>query len=385
MSSTPHYNTDSNYEDTIEYLPLVDYLAYTVKVDSAQSLHGEALYWVNALGGGTLRERGMHGYTHAYSVCGGSGVVCWHPERADMGVHVVLPGSALAMLPEYGDIQVTHYSHDVGHSDTVLTPERLISIVLESGGRFSRLDVAQDTSEVTIEQVASALWSGELVSRSHGMRKVENFSREDDSTDWQKSGATYYVGSRTSERLVRFYDKSAEQGVSVAGYTKPWVRCEVEFKKHAAQRAAEHIADGETIASLILSTIDFRSGDDENVTRRQRLPWWEKWIGIGAKVSFAKSRVEKTIVESLAWVEAAVAPTLAMLAIAGADLRELVSVVTDKGFSRLDASRRQRAHAFRDAGGEVIPSIPASLDGVYDDLQVWIVNKLFSQAEMRVA
>ena len=367
------YHTPDSSSATIEYLPLVDYLSFTVKVDSCEQLHGEALLWLDVLGGGTVRDKGLHGYTHAYTCAGGSGVICWRPDRLDMGVHVVLPGSALALLPEYGGSSRL--------SSDGLTPESLIRLVIESGGTFSRLDVNQDSSDVTIDEVAAAIESPALVTKARGRRRIVSYTRDDESSPWWSSGTTHYIGSRSSDRLVRFYDKAAEQGVEGT-----WVRCEAEFKGDAAHAAALHLAAGRSVCDLIVSVVDFRNPeDDTNVSRRSRCSWWERWIGTGARVSFARAKVDEVVERALAWVESAVAPTLAMLSIAGADLRELLYRVTDRGFGRLDSSRRRRAIEYRESGYQLFPAIPPALRDVYTDVEAWVINSRFATSEALVA
>jgi hypothetical protein len=48
------------------------------------------------------------------------------------------------------------------------------------------------------------------------------------------AGDTFYLGSRSSEKMVRVYDKGKEQGVP-----QDWLRIEMEFKGESASRAAD--------------------------------------------------------------------------------------------------------------------------------------------------
>lgn len=61
---------------------------------------------------------------------------------------------------------------------------------------------------------------------------------EDGRRNWSfikgKTGDTCYIGSRSSDRMLRYYDKGAEQNIPV-----DWIRCEMEYKGAYAQHALE--------------------------------------------------------------------------------------------------------------------------------------------------
>jgi len=66
-----------------------------------------------------------------------------------------------------------------------------------------------------------------------------------------KNGDTFYIGARSSAKMVRLYDKGKQQKVEV-----DWIRAEIELKDHSAESAAYHAerypaALGFEIAKLI--------------------------------------------------------------------------------------------------------------------------------------
>lgn len=65
-----------------------------------------------------------------------------------------------------------------------------------------------------------------------------------------KTGDTFYLGSRSSERMLRAYDKGGEQGIPV-----DWLRVEMEYKGDYAQHALETFLHD--YRSSVASTADF--------------------------------------------------------------------------------------------------------------------------------
>lgn len=121
------------------------------------------------------------------------------------GVRVTLSGSALA---KHG------------------FPDDLLRAALLAEWKVTRIDLA-------IDWVGCTSTVG-LIAAAYEDRNGEN-KRRSWSSIHSPDGETLYVGSRKSARMLRVYDKGAEQ-------KKPdmnWVRFEMEFKDYAAPEAAE--------------------------------------------------------------------------------------------------------------------------------------------------
>lgn len=323
---------------------IVDWLAFTVPCDTHENQIAFVEFWVDFLGGGTPNDKGLHGYTQAHSVLG-SGWVLWRPDRLDMGVHVVLPSKALALLPDGLEVNT------------------LLEIVVSSGGKVSRLDVAVDSDKVTFETITKAVFEAEqLVSRSQTVKRDVLYQR-DKSTPGKRSGSkwipvgeTIYIGSRQSGKMARLYNKAAEQGL---GADVVWTRCEVEHKGRMAHGAALFLLEGGSIQELIVSTVDFRCGADQNVGRRERVDWWASWVGSVKRVSFALRKPEALIEDVVEWVRAQVAPSLALLMMAASNHEGWLFRLIDEGFERLPAWRREKAKQYIQNGGTQWLGCPA--------------------------
>lgn len=226
------------------------------------------------------QEFGGQGYTHSFGVPHGR--IMFHPQRPEMGVHMKLGGQALALL--------------------TITPLELISTVVAMDGHFTRLDPFMDSDTVTM---------GQIFQSEKGLVSNARADKRKFWGNWSTGEAeTITIGSRTSGKYVRIYDKAVEQGVDGT-----WTRLEVELKSDVAHQAALYLLEGKTVQDLITSSIDFRDRTaDEKVTRCPRLSWWEDWLGKATKLTFSVEKaIEKTVVETFDWLKRQVGPTLSFL------------------------------------------------------------------------
>lgn len=117
--------------------------------------------------------------------------------------------------------QLSEYRAD-GHSIA-----HLFKWALAMGARFTRLDFAVDIfdSEGSPLDVLECYHTGQLDTVAKSVSVVEKTRKK------QSLGATVYLGSRASERLIRVYDKGKQ-----AKTTLDWIRVEIEVKgKRAVQ------------------------------------------------------------------------------------------------------------------------------------------------------
>ena len=219
---------------------------------------------------------GRWGYTQSIKMVGG-GDIYYHPGEPGMGVHVALSGTALEAV--------------------ALSPVEIISTALALGGNVKRLDMYADSHEFPISLVREACKAREGLPKGDCVSKARSCPHYDDL--WNPdAGETIYIGARDSQRCVRFYDKLAEQGLTpgVNGNPEIWSRCEVELKREQAHHAALLLVSGQSVRDLVFSCVDFRDrSQDTNVSRCDRLDWWEKWSGTFERVSFAIRKVKELV------------------------------------------------------------------------------------------
>jgi len=245
------------------------------------------------LGERRVRAGGWRGwYDKSASVLEG-GLVAWcsSEERAKIeGILVDLPGRACASM------------------GARLLP--FLEWALERG-RITRIDFAIDDREgrVTRERILDAEADGSLVMRWRGSRELVSRERG------EITGWCIYLGKRSAECMVRFYDKAAEQGL--AGVS--WVRCEMECKgKFGDALAREYFAKGsEAVIGQLNRRVRFVEplGEDSNRWRWPVVGWWASFIGsIEPGQSLLVGEVPACTVSRLsAFVERCAGPSMATL------------------------------------------------------------------------
>lgn len=146
-------------------------------------------------------------YNQAASV--GDVRLYWHDEHEEFKVMAVIDGQSLSKLR----------SRNIGDED-------LQNWINRHGGKITRVDFAIDIfdAEAFAPDVFYAWECDQLATPS---KSVNLFLNGKKGTD----GATVYIGSRQSERMVRVYDKGSQQGTKL-----DWTRVEVELKGARAEQ-----------------------------------------------------------------------------------------------------------------------------------------------------
>lgn len=155
--------------------------------------------------GAWLPERPRQNYPFVVSSASVAGLSCLATEPdSPMGVHVSWSGSALQTV----------------------NPRAVLRQALAMGANVTRIDIAIDHyGWLNIEGYKAALDEGAAVTRARDWNLITG-----------RKGQTLYVGSRTSEKFLRIYDKAAEQGVE-----GNWFRIELECKGDFARGVALHV------------------------------------------------------------------------------------------------------------------------------------------------
>jgi len=263
-------------------------------------------------------DRGFRGYANS-GVILGTGRVAWDYNRPDMGVHVVLPSSALGEL-----------------SRTVGDMQGLGAFLLSVGFKVGRFDVAIDDRDgyLDLDRIRQAV--DDRCYTSRWRRYQERRSRVGDGP----FAVTLEFGSRTSESFLRIYDKAAEQSQKgVEGLEGVhWLRVELELKGRRAHAAFEKwVAEGfGFVPGLIRSYLEFKvSGQAEQRTRWPIASWWARFLGYAGKLRLSLPSPVRTLETVRAWVEHQVAPSLALLVRAEGGAVDWLYLLLQKGAARL--------------------------------------------------
>jgi hypothetical protein len=158
----------------------------------------------------------------------------------EMGTHFQLTGDNLTALRQ-----------DFGAMDS-----GLVNRLLHLGAKASRIDLTINIREgkLTPRHIQRAIGSGKAKAKAQASRFIEGKNGD-------VVGDTFYIGSPTSDRQFRAYDKAAELGV-VDGAS--WLRLELELRRVRANGAFQSIAKNgvdETICGHMVDFLDW--GDME--------------------------------------------------------------------------------------------------------------------------
>lgn len=167
-------------------------------------------------------------------------------------------------------------------------------------------------------------------------------------------GRTIYLGSRLSPSFARVYDKRAEmlakmnhddRRAALAGGDVPehWVRFELELKREHATAVGWGMLEAENPVEyglgVLRGKIDFKAtSGDKRVRRRGAVRWWEHFTQSVAARPIRLPRPMITIERIKGWINASVAPSVALLKKAFNGMQWLEPLVAE-GEKRLDKKR----------------------------------------------
>lgn len=214
----------------------------------------------------------------------------WIPQKPRNGYSVVLsaadrPGLCV-MASEPNSPMGVHVSWS-GSALREVEPRAILRSALAVKATVRRIDLAID-----VPAKMNPHWMMTDLRTDLAMTNAKTFQHIDSSTGW-----TVYVGSRTSEKFLRIYDKQAE-----AGLDEPLTRIELECKGEYAEGIAQHV-DKEgysNFPAIIKGFCDFPSN-----------PVWEHWLA-SPTLSAGIPKKEK-ISDTRRWLMESVAPALAKI------------------------------------------------------------------------
>jgi hypothetical protein len=260
---------------------VIDWLSYTFawhdhalqSYRNFPDLHAIAHRLTNETGS-WIEEKTLNGYSRVISKADRPGLrIMASPTNSNMGIHTSWSGSAL----------------------TGRDAEAVNRKALHDAGRCSRIDVAIDIDyALDIRALHKAAKAGKCTTR---VKKAPVLIDGD--------GLTLYIGSRSSEKYLRIYDKAAEQGRK-----EPWTRIELECKAGFARAVSNHVAVAglKDVPALVRGFADWSKQAD--------------WVACMSSppLSSALPKEEKSK-DTQAWLLSSIAPALAR------------QITTDAGFA----------------------------------------------------
>lgn len=288
--------------------------------------------------------RGLNGYMKQLKHA--SDIKILYDGNNGMGVHVIVPGSAIhTALEAYqnGRMEPTPFGSlaiDVSDFDTTIIREFLGEVVKR--GNVTRLDLAIDdigAHYYSIESVIDQLQNGDYSSKFKGFQVLCSHKSG-------TNGYTVYLGSRQSSCMVRIYDKQAEQNSKFKSsgaplIETPWIRWELELKHINAHQSAVSLSNGKTVSSLAVGLLSnyfrFINHDDVNVSRCSSTDTWRSFCSDIEKFSVYVPTPPKTIDDVKRWLNRQVAPSLAKVVISDSGDMSTIYNMIDIGSLRLSS------------------------------------------------
>ena len=283
--------------------PPIPSLLGRVQEDVSRALGCEVEDWV-------YQEVGMHGYRRSY--LGPSGARLLFAPANDTHFHVLLPGQACSKISE-------------------VRMRALMLFALTHDATATRCDIkGDDYTKVRMPfEVGSVLnKGGNHVTHAKIVRVWSGFDLGKDGAE--PNGFTVYVGSSTSRRQLRIYDKGLESDGEIDA-----VRWELQERKEAAQSAMQQLAHqpwGKVFAERLVSFVDFRDRGKAQTQHRfgDCISSFARLIGLAEKAVVYAPQPDRTIQQVTDWVYFAMAPTLAILMKAWeGDLSPLYKILDD--------------------------------------------------------
>lgn len=173
---------------------------------------------------------------------------------------------------------------------------------------ITRVDIALDTDIKLIDKIRASIDTQKYISKSRSISYICKSGKVSTRTE------TIYLGSRSSDLMIRIYDKAIEQGISDID----WERWEIVLKKEKIIEAIPLLKKdiSQTFKNILYTYFRPLKKIESNKSRSKVESWYLKFLGKVEKISLYRDPMQKTIEDKWAWVEKQVAPTLALLSLA---------------------------------------------------------------------
>jgi len=178
------------------------------------------------------------------------------------------------------------------YDEILIAAEKLIDV------NFTRIDMACDIHDehVEIKDIYTAMKDGTARTRIKAFSMVEGGGTKNN------HGITVYIGSRESGRMIRVYDKAAQQKME-----GDWTRIEIEVKSPFAEKMIQSSIDSGIAPTMRLAVrqmvrtgvdwFDERMNDSDVAYLEpvgRKATDWEKWI-----ISDILPQIEKAIAQDI--------------------------------------------------------------------------------------
>lgn len=251
--------------DRLENQILYDWVSITSKIHSTDGfiqllgMQKEGISWEIV--------KGAHGYQDRLYY---NGISIHFNGREDMGIWLEMSGQGCRTFESHGS-----GCYEDLFAEVLMDPDQV---------HLTRLDIAFDdhTDVLNIDRICEDTEEQEYVSRFKGWQVVRS-----------DGGNSVTLGSRSSEILIRIYDKAAERGFEDGRH---WVRCELQLRRDRALAYVNQSGDpGEVFKGVLLNYLRYVEADgfDTNKWRWPLKDYWDNLCGSAQRIKlYSKPGVE---------------------------------------------------------------------------------------------
>lgn len=203
---------------------------------------------------------------------------------------------------------------------------------------ITRIDLALDTGVKLINKVRQSVDKKKYISKSRNIsyicKSLENETRTE----------TIYFGSRSSELMIRLYDKAVEQKLE----DTVWERWEIVLKKKKIKEVMPLLERdvSQTFRDILYTYFRPLQSVDSNKSRSKICKWYLDFLGSVQKISLYSEPREKTIEDKWLWLEKQVAPTMALLSEAFENT-DFLGRLAESNYYRIKEKDLQLARKFK--------------------------------------
>ncbi len=264
--------------------------------------------------------------------------------NSGMGVNLTISGSALGTMIDTWYMSRNDGKHAFPADDDFFSPDgqkivrAFFKSLVDAGAKFTRVDIAYDEMSYCRNDInyypydVLELYEGGYVSTNVKSASVRYNSDG-------AGGSSLYFGSRSSDCMLRIYDKQVEQEMKTGSVFPFWVRWEFELKHEYADNFVKDYLLFDISSSyfgLLGKFLRIVDRTSDNVTRCETNKKWLQFLRfVDRDVVLYKKRAEPTLDDSAKWIAKQVVPTLLAVAMVSGNGLDWVSDMLIDARSRL--------------------------------------------------
>jgi len=219
---------------------------------------------------------------------------------------------------------------------------------------FPRIDLAIDDRKTYLKISELIRLKNEGLVSSQLREMSENSSDELTEDEVRPKGKSLYIGSKSSDFRIIFYEKGYEQAEKFGKeLDADWNRYELRFRQEKAVRVVQELLKDRDVARIALSVLNekirFLQKPKNSKTTRKRLyptyPPWKEFMKDVGKVRLTMNPQKKTLDKIWNWLTVSVSPSLKLISEIGKlDKQDYIGLLVENG--RMNTTQQRIYHDY---------------------------------------